>query len=473
MNHSSLALVLGLLTMFMMAAPYVITTGGSSQQSNSRDAERSPAALVRPADVAGKTAFPGADGFGRNAVGGRGGTIIPVTTLADRGVGSLRACIEADGPRVCIFRVAGIIRFTTTPPIISNPFITIAGQTAPGGGVVITHAGGPSGLTPVVVKDTHDVVIRHIRVRTDLNGEQRGSNGAFLFESSHDVIFDHVSGAWSLDQIMSGFRVNDNITVSNSIFTEGVPRHDKCALLASHPRYRQMVSFVRNLCAHNGDRNPDVSFPPDSCIEIINNVFYNAASQFAEVHELDGGTPVSFVANVFRKGPNSRSDIVAVDRVLIGSTGRSRIYLADNRLDGVRSLASATVEQARVAAPPCPLNSRVISADKAYEEVLASAGAFPRDSLDSRTVREVREQSGRILAQPHELNGPRALPAIASGAPYADSDGDGMSDAWEKANGLSVEQNDAWEDRDKDGWANLDEFLEFAHRQVLAGVALR
>src|SRR3546814_4955771 len=99
------------------------------------------------------------------------------------------------------------------------------------------------------------------------------------------VILDHVSGAWALDENVNGQGQNDLITVSWSIFAEGIPRHDKCALLASDPRGPQRFSFVKNLCAHNGDRNPDANFPPDSCVEIVNNVFYNAGSQFAEIWE--------------------------------------------------------------------------------------------------------------------------------------------------------------------------------------------
>ena len=123
-------------------------------------------------------AFPGAEGHGMYTVGGHGGKIIAVTTLDDAGPGSLRACIEATGPRVCIFRVGGVIRFETTRPIIHNPFLTIAGQTAPGGGILLTHAGGTGALTPLVVKNTHDVIVRHLHVRPDRRGESRTATRA-------------------------------------------------------------------------------------------------------------------------------------------------------------------------------------------------------------------------------------------------------------------------------------------------------
>lgn len=411
-------------------------------------------------------AFPGAGGFGRLARGGDGGAIIPVTNLADSGPGSLRACIDAEGPRVCVFRIGGVIRFTTAPPIIRNPYITIAGQTAPGGGILLTHAGGPEGFTPLVVKNTHDVIIRHVRVRTDLRGEETGSNDAFTIEGSHNVILDHVSGSWAIDELIGNQAQNDNVTISSSIFAEGIPPHDKCALLGSDPTGPQRISFLGNLCAHSGDRNPDVNFTPGSCIEIVNNVFYNAGSQFAEVWESYGGTPVSLVGNVFRPGPNTAADAAAIDRQTVASTGAARIYQAGNRLDGNLELATESGGSMLVRAPACPLSLEPASADQAYDRVLAAAGAFPRDSVDQRIVDEVRSRTGAIVTAPG------ILPLIAGGMPYPDADGDGMSDLWERENDLDTGINDAWGDEDGDGWTNLDEFLDYAHRHVLTGDAV-
>lgn len=456
---------LGVAIAALLVTPFVAPSDLLTRRAGNSDLD---GASVLP-EVAGVEAFPGAEGFGRRARGGRGGVIIPVTTLADSGPGSLRECIEASQPRTCIFRVSGIIRFTTHRPIIRNPYITIAGQTAPGGGIILAHGGGDKGFTPIVVKDTHDVVIRHIRVRTDLNGVQRGSNGSFTFENSRNVIFDHVSGAWAQDQIVTGFLENDNITVSNSIFTQGIPRHDKCALLASHPGKPQKISFVRNICAHNGDRNPDVNFMPGSCIEIVNNVLYNAQSQFAEVHEGFGGAPINIVGNTFKKGPNSRADIPAVDRVLYNDPGQSQIFLAGNQLDKVPLLNTRVVDVALVNRPACPLSVKVAPAQQNYLRVLDQAGAFPRDSLDVRTIAEVRERKGAILRDVAMLVGPRPIPTIAPAKPYVDLDEDGMADSWERANGLDPMRNDAWEDIDHDRWLNFDEFLDFAHQQVLAG----
>ncbi|WP_152639823.1 pectate lyase family protein [Sphingobium bisphenolivorans] len=467
-NISPMA-ILGTAIALLLATPFMAPSdwlASGSEGVSPKGRNRDPALP----DVPGVDAFPGAEGFGRRARGGRGGKIIAVTTLADQGPGSLRACIDAKGPRTCIFRVSGVIRFTTQRPVIHNPYITIAGQTAPGGGILITHAGGSQAYTPIVVSNTHDVIIRDIRVRTELNAdpEHRGSNGSFLFKNSRDVIFDHVSGAWALDQVMTGYGDNDNITVSNSIFSEGIPRHDKCALLGSDPKGPQKLSFIRNICAHNGDRNPDVNFPPGSCVEIVNNVLYNGSSQFTEIHENFGGTPVNVVGNYYRRGPNSRTTIPAVDRVVIASKGKSRIFVADNQLDHVRVMTTAAAEEAMVPGPVCPLSTRAIPAEQAYVQALQQAGAFPRDSLDLRIVSEVRNRTGSIVRGPL-LNGPRPLPVIAPGEPYVDLDEDGMADSWERANGMDPGRNDAWEDADRDKWLNLDEFLDFAHRQALAG----
>ena len=408
-------------------------------------------------------AFPGAEGFGRVSQGGRGGAIIKVSNLNDSGRGSLRACIDAKRPRVCVFTVGGIIRFTTAPPIIRNPYITIAGQTAPGGGILLTHNGGAQGFTPLVTKGTHDVIIRDIRVRTDKNGLNRGSNDAITIEDSENVIVDHVSTSWALDENINGWAANQNITISNSIFAEGVPRHDKCALLGGHTVGPQNLSFVKNLCAHNGDRNPDANFKPGSCINIVNNVFYNAQSQFVEIWESEGATPVNIVNNYFKAGPNSQGDIAAIDRQTIGSVGVSKIYYSGNQLDGVFRMVSDPVLEATVKAPVCAYRTP-LSAAQAYSQVLQESGAFPRDSFDEGIVNQVKRRTGRIIGR----DAPRVLPVIASGTPYRDSDNDGMSDAWERARGLNIGRNDAWAGAGN-GWTNMDLFLDYAHRQAMAG----
>ena len=419
-------------------------------------------AVAAPAQTAQKDSFPGAEGYGRTSVGGRGGRIIQVTTLADSGPGSLRACIDASGPRVCIFRVGGVIRYTTKRPVITNPYLTIAGQTAPGGGILLTHNGGPDGFTPLVIKNTHDVIIRYIRVRPDRRGEQREANSGIIIENSRRVMIDHVSTSWSLDENIGGYAQNDEITISNSIFAEGIPKHDKCALLASDPTGPQHVSFIRNLCAHNGDRNPDINFPRGSCVEVVNNLLYNGVVEFAEIWENNGGTPVSIVGNYFRAGPNSKPGFAhGLVHHALGSTGHARLYDKGNVFDGVLA-ENDGVEGVRVSAPPCPITVPVTSAQAAYEAVLDHSGALPRDAVDRRIVGEVRNRSGHIVS------GFGDLPVIAPGKAYPDKDNDGMDDSWETAHGLNPDKFDAWERSDASGWTNLDKFLDDLSKQRVA-----
>lgn len=423
-------------------------------------APETPSSASRDKD-AGALAFPGAVGHGRYAKGGRGGKILFVTTLDDAGPGSLRACIETNAPRVCIFRVGGVIRFTTERPLIRNPYITIAGQTAPGGGVLITHDGGELGLTPIAIKRSHDVIVRHVRVRTDKLGERRNSNSGFIVEESHDVILDHVSSSWARDENFGGQGDNQNITVSWSIFAEGLKPHDKCALLSSDSRKPQNLSFINNLCALNGDRNPDINFPQGSCVEVVNNVFYGATGEFAEVWESNGGTPVSIVGNVFRAGPKTPPGLPAVTRWLIETRGNASIYAADNFLDGDLSGETDNVAAVRVDQPPCPLTVAPQGAGEAYASVLQGAGAFPRDSFDTGIVRDVVDRVGETIDTPGHL------PAVEGDIAPDDADADGMADTWERVTGIDDTVFNPWEDHDDDGWLNLDEYLDYAHRQRL------
>lgn len=410
----------------------------------------------------GLPAFRGAQGHGAITAGGRGGRVIAVNTLADSGPGSLRACVEAEGPRVCIFRVEGTIRFTGRPPIIRNPYITIAGQTAPGGGITLAHSGGENGRTPLVVKGTHDVIVRHLRVRNDRTGIEQGSEDSITIESSYRVIIDHLSASWARDEIVNGYSDNDLVTISNSIFSWGIPKHDKCALLAADAREPQRFSFIGNLCAHNGDRNPDINFPPRSCVEIVNNVFYNAESEFAEIWESHGGTPVAIIGNSFIAGPDTSSSAKGIVRQRIESSGAARAYLRGNRFDGKFIHIDPSVSAIMENSPPCPLTLEPTDAETAYERVLKIAGAFPRDALDLRVVDEVRLRSGRLAKVPGQI------PAAAKGVPYEDADEDGMEDLWEEESGADPTRHDPWEDADGNGVANLQQFLDDLSDRLIA-----
>ncbi len=406
-------------------------------------------------------AFPGAVGYGAAALGGFKGKIIQVTTTADNVAGSLRACVEAVGPRTCVFRVGGIFRFDGTPPVIKNPYLTIAGQTAPGGGVTIAHDGSAESRTPLLIKNTNDVIVRHVRIRNDRIGGEKESEDSITIENSKYVVIDQVSASWARDEIINGYGNNDFITVSNSIFSYGIPKHDKCALLGSDPKNAQNFSFIGNICAHNGDRNPDINFKPSSCVEVVNNVFYNAVSEFAEVWETYGGTPVSIVGNSFKAGIDTTDGAVGIIRQTVESTGNSAIYLHDNQFFGAFTDIDASVAVARRNTPPCPLTVKPMAAGVAYSSVLAKSGARPRDAIDVEVVNDVINRTGQIVMLPG------SIPAIFAGTPYPDADRDGMDDRWEVKNGAKVGAADSWLDGNRDGITNLDAFLDYLHKQLV------
>lgn len=442
-NASRLAIPLSLAVMLASCS----ATGGQAEE-------------VSPHLESGK-AFPTAVGHGANAAGGRGGDMIQVTTLEDHRAGSLRACFDAVGARTCVFRIGGVFRFSGKPPVIRNPYLTIAGQTAPGGGVTITHDGSAESRTPLVIKNTHDIVVRHVRVRNDRIGGERESEDSITIENSSKVVIDHVSASWARDELINGYGDNDFITISNSIFAYGIPKHDKCALLGSDPKNVQNLSFIGNICAHNGDRNPDINFRPSSCIEILNNIFFDAQSEFAEIWESYGGTPVSLVGNIFKAGPNSSAHSVGIIRQTEGSAGPSRIFIDDNRFIGDFNHIDASVADVRQTGPLCPFTVKPVSAEKAFDTVLASAGAWPRDPIDLRVVGDVRNGTGKIVSKPGEI------PPVSNGMPYTDSDADGMDDQWERNNGTKVGRFDPWGDANGDGVPNFEAFLDYLDRSLL------
>ncbi len=416
-----------------------------------------------PQPVSGELAFPGAMGHGAGSKGGRDGKLIYVTTREDSGNGSLRACLVAKGPRVCVFRVGGVFRFTKRPPVIKNPYLTIAGQTAPGGAVVIAHDGGNSARTPLLIKNTHDVIVRHVRVRLDRLSANRKSDDAVTIENSSKVILDHISASWASDELVNGYGDNDEITISNSIFSYGIPRHDKCALLASDPKDSQRFSFVNNICAHNGDRNPDINFPPGSCVEVVNNVLYNAQSQFAEVWEQFGGTPVSIVGNTFVLGPDGSANTQGIARNDVAANGEAQIYLWDNDFLGDFRHVSSSASSRQVATSPCAPTFEAKPALTAFNDVLNEAGAWPRDTIDARVVSDIRSRAGKIISRPGSIE------PVADVAPYPDVDLDGMDDSWEAAHGSDPALADAWEDADKDGLSNFENFLTYRESLMQKG----
>lgn len=423
----------------------------------------------------GLPVFPGAEGFGTRTPAGRGGKLIEVTTLADGGAGSLREALDTKGPRIIVFRTGGTIELKSEL-FIKEPFVTIAGQTAPGGGIQLKDYG--------VTVATHDVLMQHLRVRPGNEGKsvKADDNDAICVMGADDnkdgafnVVLDHISAGWSEDEALSVVLGAHDVTISWSIVSEALSksRHAKgkhsAGVLIGMASDR--VSLHHCLLAHDGFRNPLVS--KGGTHDVVNNLIYNWEDTAGEVYDPDGNTFLNFVGNTYIAGPNSQPSTVEMwvhEQTNIG-TPNPRLYVKDNfgphRTNAaaddwslvcfsVSKLASKTFQ---VATPFKTWPITTLSAAEATEKVLAGAGATQpsRDPVDTRVVTTVKEKSGKLLDSPKEVGG---HPVLDPGAAPKDSDHDGMPDDWETAHGLDpANPADGNTRPDKDGYTNVEVYL--------------
>ncbi len=476
------------------------------------------AALVSlPASSYAQTlAFPSAEGFGRFASGGRGGDVFIVTSLADSGPGTLRECVEALGPRTCVFAVDGDIVLDSVL-WIEHDDITIAGQTAPGQGIQIRHG---QNLQSGIFINASNVIIRHIKIRlgptvipsSSPNCIQVGGESNF---DVSDIIIDHISCAWATDQLIST-NYQDRTTIQNSFLYEGL--FDSTHTNGRHsmgPNLRGCgVSMIGNLIANNVMRNANSvcgKFDPLSPksggtmsgeIEFRNNVVYNAQNGYLDYWNGRGESWVNVAGNVFIGGPNTRTKLLmpyGVDardiqdryyppsRLPSGTVEPMHLCMQDNIGEGVAGVPpsnpsnpwrepaiygvlnpndahivdSTDCESNPVVDPEFPrgLTGSVRPASETEAWVLANAGAMPwnRDAADNRIATDVATRQGGIIDNPSQVGG---WPVLLTGIAPTDSDADGMPDQWEVNNGLNpndpVDRND---DEDNDGYTNLEEYL--------------
>jgi pectate lyase len=426
-------------------------------------------------------AFPTAEGFGAAAKGGRGGQVIFITTTAEDGDGSLRACIDAKGPRTCVFRVSGTISLAEKSLVVRNPYLTIAGETAPGDGMAIRN--GPLQTRPSLEILTHDVIVRHIRLRPGPHDVYSCCSGALgLYgKDAKDIIIDHVSASWGSDETIDSENATF-VTFQWGFITE--------PLLNGGPgkqnRARNMlltkggnISVHHNLFALGKFRNPQFQTNRrGSVISVVNNVIYSPVWDYV-ISFSDRWVPVQAnVAGNYKIAGKKEKDDRLVHLFAEGGKGFS-IFLADNIDETYRPDAWAAEDQAIdeemrgfvVSEPFEAAGIRTTSALRAYDDVLVGAGATrpKRDAVDLRMVDDVRTRSGRLLkTDPKSVGG---WPLLASSPPPTDEDHDGMADAWERSVGLSADDpNDGIGDLDGDGWTNFEEYL---HELAGDGLGMR
>ena len=407
-------------------------------------------------------AFPGAEGYGARARGGRGGRVVVVSSLEDAGPGSFREAVGARGPRTVVFRVGGVVTLLT-PVVVTEPFLTMAGQTAPGDGICFR------GQTVEI--RTHDVVVRHLRFRPgNLSGGE--VDGLAVGPGSRRVILDHCSAGWSVDESLSLAGDVADVTVQWCVIAEALNRsvHRKGPHgYGSLMRAAGGVTLHHDLWAHNDARNPrlgdDYGRPPWPVFDVRNNVIYDYG---AIASGMTGDRlSANYVGNLVRPGPSSDAKRGVI---VLTATADVRFHVAGNVVEGRPDLTADNrrlfdrVEAAGrrlVALFERPFDAplvRTTDAAEALREVLAGAGATRprRDAVDARVVREVESRSGRIIDSQDEVGG---WPALRSGAAPADTDADGMPDDWERSRGLDRADPTDGSRAGADGYTNLEVWL--------------
>jgi len=427
-------------------------------------------------------AFPGAEGYGRFALGGRGGQVHHVTNLEDNGPGSLREAVEAEGPRTVVFDVGGLISLKSKL-VFRNPFLTVAGHTAPGKGICIrNYTFGGLGAS--------ETVIRHVRLRLgDLAGKTMDGMG--LASCDHCII-DHCSMSWTQDEVFSS-RGARNITLQRCLISEALN-------VAGHRKYKKgtqhgyaasiggnIGSFHHNLLSHCAGRNWSLAGGLDRAgvhtgsLDIRNNVVYNWGHRTT-----DGGARyVQFVSNYYKPGPASRKKTYLNPQFEHPAFGPQQYYVQGNVMEGIsgpegpkgpfvgmkpegRQDAPITVHE-----PFFPSYAKTHSAKEAYDDVLDDVGCNVPvlDDHDKRVIQETRtgtvtykgSRSG-LLGLPDtqaDVGGWEDYPEVKRPTDW-DTDGDGMPNHWEKEHDHDPhDPSDGPIDSDGDGYTNLEAYLNW------------
>lgn len=429
-----------------------------------------------------QAAFPGAEGFGMYTSGGRGGRVIKVTNLNDSGAGSLRAAIDATGPRIIVFEVSGTIALESRL-LIENDDISIAGQTAPGDGICLKNY--------CVYITASNVIVRYMRFR--MGNEAKQVDDAFGGQGSRNMIIDHCSMSWSIDECAS-FYANENFTMQWCLLTESLRNsfhygsHGFGGIWGG-----DKATFHHNLLAHHSNRNPrfrGLKRNRETSAELVdlrNNVFYNYSGT---CYGSEGGGSYNMVNNYYKSGPASKNpdkEMLNVNAAtaeyawleLEGEHGvfyvdgnyisANEKYSRDNWNGAVTWDAQTTLERVKSETEFERGNIRTEDPETAYERVLEYAGAsLFRDTVDRRAVHDTRTGTATVMDGGNgSTNGYIDTQEAVGGWPVLkslpapqDSDNDGMPDSWERTHGLDLnDPSDGNGDRDNDLYTNIEEYI--------------
>jgi pectate lyase len=419
--------------------------------------------------AAAQPVIPGAVGFGIDTPAGRGGKIIRVTNLNASGEGSLRACVNASGPRICVFEVSGTIRLDSNVTV-SDPYLTIAGQTAPAPGIMLRGA-----ALRILASD---VLVQHIAVRAgdDEDGPMFQARDALKINATElvrNIVIDHCSFSWGIDENVEVSNSWDNVTISNSIISEPLrdSLHPKGAhglgVLITSNQDNSRIAMIGNLMAHAHGRNPRSNAAE---FVLVNNVVYNARGDEAMLFNYYGMTSDNtVVGNAFIKGRDA-SDAVKPVR-LVGETQwgdeilpGTKLYVADNSassatadpwsiVDNQSLIARVSVEASNILSWPTGLEA--LPSSDVVNHVLANAGTRPaqRNEVDANVVADVKNGTGRIINCVSDDGSARCSknaggwPSLARNTrrltlpddPHQDDDGDGYTNVEEWLHAMAAE----------------------------------
>lgn len=431
-------------------------------------------------------AFPGAEGFGRNATGGRGGKVIFVSNLNDSGSGSFRAAIQSSGPRIILFKVSGNIELKSPINIIAGD-LTIAGQSAPGDGICIQNY--------EVVVSASNVIIRYMRFR--LGDLKQQETDAIWGRYQHDIIIDHCSMSWSVDETAS-FYANQNFTLQWCILSESLNNsfHNKGEHGYGAIWGGDKASFHHNLLAHHNSRNPRFNgggrsglsngIYPTEHVDYRNNVIYNWRGNSAYGGE-NGN--YNIINNYYKAGPATPSSknkrIVEVSKeadaayLAANPPGYGKFYIngnfiygnetvtTDNWNGGVNYASGVTQILTQLGTAITAQYETIHTAEQAFDAVLKFAGAsLSRDAVDTRVAEEVK--NGTATYEGSKTGYPGILdsqadaggwPVLAGGSTPVDSDNDGMPDDWEIAMKLNPNLANANNKELSTGYDNIEVYV--------------
>ncbi|MCB0383478.1 MAG: hypothetical protein KDD05_09350, partial [Psychroserpens sp.] len=393
-------------------------------------------------------AFPTAEGFGKYASGGRGGSVIKVTNLNDSGPGSLRNALLASGPRTIVFEVGGTINLAGNIYVTNGDF-TLAGQTAPGDGILLK--GG------MVEVEASNVIIRYIRFRpgpSAPSGADALNITAWSGQHHENIIIDHCSLSWASDENFDIRALPNgsvkNVTIQNSIMAE-------CGYGSLAAERTTNLTYYRNLYAHNSERNTRKGYPIPGTFdfELINNLIYGF--RYATVPSM--GAKFTVLNNKYKK--SSQTTIMG-GSVIEGTTGgqgqvsETYAYISGNILAQGTTQNNSAISPYLQSSPYASSGIQAIDANQLEASLLDDVGvSYPaRDDVDIRLINQYINGNGSLATS-------GTYPTIQNDTAPVDTDDDGMPDAWEIANGLNINDPSDRNIVQPDGYTNLEYYLNF------------